>query len=230
MYRVFCFLILWLSFLAPLSSEELLGNCQTFSDNEKLTNTLNLIQNKFESFNSFRADFEQISYSSALDISETSSGKLKLLKPDMMYWDYLLPEKQIVLIKDLTYELYQPKLSQILRSQLEEVLFSDFPLSFLLGKAKLLESFSVIDSCISSRSLKFVFIPKISHPNSQLREMVLVVSKNELIPTSISILDVNDNRNTVSFSNVDVVNSISKSEFRLPVNPESVDIVDSTIN
>ena len=85
---------------------------------------LESIQKRYEEIESIEATFEQSSYLAALEVAETSRGRVSFLRPGMIRFDYDTPEKQNFLIRDNKFTHYQPEQFQARTGLLEEFLVS----------------------------------------------------------------------------------------------------------
>lgn len=86
---------------------------------EKKENTLSLdeILEKVEDRYTgpgFSAEFEQQSTITAMEITDSASGKLFVKRPGKMRWEYVLPEAQIIISDSNDLWIYRPEDNQVL--------------------------------------------------------------------------------------------------------------------
>jgi outer membrane lipoprotein carrier protein len=62
----------------------------------------------------FSAEFEQQSTISAMEITDSASGKLYVKRPGKMRWEYVLPETQIIISDSNDLWIYRPEDNQVL--------------------------------------------------------------------------------------------------------------------
>jgi outer membrane lipoprotein carrier protein len=62
----------------------------------------------------FSADFEQQSTITAMEITDSASGKLFVKRPGKMRWEYVLPEAQIIISDSNDLWIYRPEDNQVL--------------------------------------------------------------------------------------------------------------------
>jgi len=62
----------------------------------------------------FRAEFEQQSTITAMEITDSASGKLFVKRPGKMRWEYVLPEAQIITSDSNDLWIYRPEDNQVL--------------------------------------------------------------------------------------------------------------------
>jgi outer membrane lipoprotein carrier protein len=72
------------------------------------------IENRYAG-NSFSADFVQTSTLSALEISETATGKAWFSHPGKMKWQYLSPERHDIITNGKTLWIYRPDENQVMQ-------------------------------------------------------------------------------------------------------------------
>lgn len=62
----------------------------------------------------FSAEFEQQSTITAMEITDSASGKLFVKRPGKMRWEYVLPESQIIISDSNDLWIYRPEDNQVL--------------------------------------------------------------------------------------------------------------------
>lgn len=62
----------------------------------------------------FSAEFEQQSTISAMEITDSASGKLFVKRPGKMRWEYVLPEAQIIISDSDNLWIYHPEDNQVM--------------------------------------------------------------------------------------------------------------------
>ncbi len=109
------FCLMGLIIVTPLSAQD---NAQ--SDKEALKKTsadLDALLEKVEKRYAgpgFSAEFDQQSTISAMEITDSASGKLFVKRPGRMRWEYILPEAQIIISDGTDLWIYQPEENQVM--------------------------------------------------------------------------------------------------------------------
>ncbi len=92
---------------------------------------------------SFSAEFEQTSILTALDISETASGKAWFSHPGKMKWQYLAPERHDIITNGNTLWIYRPDENQVMQGDASQFFASGAGGAFLSDISKIRDNFSV---------------------------------------------------------------------------------------
>lgn len=113
------------------------------ADEAKVDLVIKKVQKWYDNLSDFQADFYQKSFSQTLSATTEAKGKIYFKKPNLMKWDYELPEKQIYVIDQKNFWWYVPGDGQVVKKKASTVLQDTTPLSFLAGLGNLQESFTV---------------------------------------------------------------------------------------
>lgn len=92
---------------------------------------------------SFSATFTQTSVMTALDISETASGRAWFSHPGKMKWQYLEPERHDIITNGKTLWIYRPDENQVMRGDATQFFSSAAGGAFLSDISKLRDNFTV---------------------------------------------------------------------------------------
>ncbi|MDZ7667792.1 MAG: outer membrane lipoprotein carrier protein LolA [Desulfotignum sp.] len=92
---------------------------------------------------SFSAAFTQTSIMTALDISETASGRAWFSHPGKMKWQYLEPERHDIITNGTTLWIYRPDENQVMRGDATQFFASGAGGAFLSDISKLRDNFTV---------------------------------------------------------------------------------------
>jgi outer membrane lipoprotein carrier protein len=103
--RFFLTLFVFAVITLPANASDPLPRAQVFLDG---------IENRYAG-NSFSAEFVQTSTLSALDISETATGKAWFSHPGKMKWQYLSPERHDIITNGKTLWIYRPDENQVMQ-------------------------------------------------------------------------------------------------------------------
>jgi len=99
------------------------------------------VQRFYDGTRDLRAHFDQ-TLTSAVGLPKKASGEVWLKKPGRMRWDYLKPEKKLMVADGQTLWVYEPEDAQAFKQDLKS---SSLPasVSFLVGQGKLTAEFDV---------------------------------------------------------------------------------------
>lgn len=190
------------------------------------------IEQAYATLKGMSANFNQVSYLAALDDRELSSGKVWLEstsaegKEVKMRWDYIKPEPQVFLIRGSNVWFYQELDKQVLVDNLEKLLISDAPVSFLLGIGKLHKSFKMMQACrVGKDRLALKLVESAGDAKGQLDFFVLLIDSATYLPVGADVVDVSANETVILFDEIDTNPKIPNTVF----NPEwnkGVDVID----
>jgi outer membrane lipoprotein carrier protein len=91
----------------------------------------------------FSATFTQTSVMTALDISETASGRAWFSHPGKMKWQYLEPERHDIVTNGATLWIYRPDENQVMRGDASQFFASGAGGAFLSDISQLRDNFTV---------------------------------------------------------------------------------------
>jgi outer membrane lipoprotein carrier protein len=91
----------------------------------------------------FSATFTQTSVMTALDISETASGRAWFSHPGKMKWQYLEPERHDIITNGNTLWIYRPDENQVMRGDASQFFASGAGGAFLSDISQLRDNFTV---------------------------------------------------------------------------------------
>ena len=178
--------------------------CQKNIKTEELKSKLEHVQRAYDQVASIRALFEQDSYLAALETQEISNGTVLYKRPGKMQWEYQSPEPQTFTLRDKTVWLYQPEVQQVVIDNVNEVLLSDLPVSFLMGLGKLSSDFKIASGCRTTGGTAIELEPKRSSSprKNELKSFRLLVGDKSNFPIGAKVTDVAGNVTTVLFKAV----------------------------
>lgn len=140
---------------------------------------------------SFSAEFEQTSVLSALDISETASGRAWFSHPGKMKWQYLVPERHDIITNGDTLWIFRPDENQVMIGDAAPFFASGAGGSFLSDISQLRNNFTVT---VTETTDQWVELQLDASPNNQNIQSVLiqVVQKNFQILAVTTVNTVGD--------------------------------------
>jgi outer membrane lipoprotein carrier protein len=231
--KFFIFLF-YLCFIAQTAlAQSSAFECKSVLNTKQSQEVLDKAQKAYSNLNSMQARFSQESFLAALEISETSFGKVWFQKPGLMRWEYLRPEEQTFLVKDESMWLYQKKDKQVIIDSFSKVLISDLPVAFLLGIGNLKKDFVLSKAC-ENKSKDGIVLDLAPHKKQSakndkgLKAFLLVVDNKTYLPKAAKVSDLGANVNSIFFEDLDSNVNIPNSKFEVNF-PSDVDIDDRRI-
>lgn len=179
-------------------------------------------QESYLAISGLSSEFTQSSFLAALEVSESSQGTVRYLKPGMMRWDYIRPKKESFVIKDGAAWYYQPDLNQVMIDELATLTSGDLPLLFLAGVGKLQDQFRVTEACSDQQRTSLSLVPQ--KPGA-LSRVTLTVTNKSFLPSKFEVEDVSGNVNAVTLDDLKTSNLPSEADFNLTL-PKGTDIQD----
>lgn len=107
----------------------------------KETDLIQMIQDQYQSIQSFSGHFVQTSYRNNTETVRRAEGLVSYKRPGKMRWLYEVPEEQLLVTNGETLWLFDPLLENVTIQKLEK-LTDGTALSFLLGLGDLQEDFN----------------------------------------------------------------------------------------
>ena len=166
-------------------------------------NLLDQVQKAYAGINTIEAGFEQRSYVDALEVSESSYGRVYFKKPGLMKWHYNAPSEQIFVVRDGTLWLYQVEARQIIIDDFKETLISDLPVSFLLGIGDIKKDFRLLKACQNARGIVLDLAPaRNTGKEAEMQSFKLMVDADTFLPAGAFIVDIANNSTAMLLSGI----------------------------
>lgn len=191
---------------------------------------LDRVQKQYASLEVMHGTFRQDSFVAALEQSEASAGEVWFGKPGKMRWVYTTPQPQTVIIKGKELWLYQPDKQQVLIDDIEQVLLSALPVSFMMGVGSLSKDFEYQGACRTNEGIVLTLKPRdlsaTGGASEGLEGFLLLVDEQKSLPKGAKITSLGGNVTAIVFNNVSTQGvSFSADTFVLEY-PKGVDVVD----
>jgi len=184
------------------------------------------IQRKYQSLNSFTADFTQALTNAASKEKSIRTGRIAFAKPALIRWETETPEKELLVVgKNAAWNAF-PGEKNVFRYPVDQVLGSKTMLRFLSGKGNLREDFHLQEEQGAPEgqiALRLV-------PNEADAGLVLAhvwVDAKTFLLTRIAIEDFYGNINDVTLRDVNVNANVSKDLFQYAP-PKDYTVFDNT--
>ena len=162
------------------------------------------LQAAYEDTGGLIADFRQHTTMQLNRRSKSGSGTVVFLKPGLMRWDYLAPDRQILISDGKTITMYFEKTQQMIVTAAREYLQSDVTYSFFAGSGNIMEDFTISagDSTVDDRAgtglIKLV--PQKAHP--QISRLYVWVDDETSLIHRIRMVDHFDTVTDLFFDNI----------------------------
>jgi len=194
---------------------------------QPLDNILANIQQAYENTIDFQADFQQISFIKSIGEEQKASGKVYMKKPGLMRWEYLNPEKQLIILDGKVLWIYSHENKQVIKNDLFNNFDSKAPYLFLLGLGKIEDEFNVkyINGGTSSKKdcLFLELRPKEEQPG--LEKLVLKINSKNFQVESSSIFDYYGNITSIDFYDIQINRNVPVSLFQYQVS-EGIEVIE----
>lgn len=199
-------LVIALSISVPLKADE---------------GALNKLGKLLNGYQSFSADFEQISQNSGAVQRQQSSGKVSLKPPLSFRWETLAPYPQLIVGNARYLWIYDPDLEQATRRASDQS-EGGIPALVLTGKMEAVSNCCevVLTDGLEQGSQFFQLTPK--DPNNNLQQMVLAFQGGLI--TELKIVDKLGQQTLVIFSDQKINQSLPSSLFAFQP-PEGTDVI-----
>jgi outer membrane lipoprotein carrier protein len=139
----------------------------------------------------FSATFTQTSVMTALDISETASGRAWFSHPGKMKWQYLTPERHDIITNGTTLWIYRPDENQVMKGDASQFFASGAGGAFLSDISRLRDNFT---ATVTESSDKWVELQLDAPPdNPDIQTIQIRAARNDFqIQTVTTVNTVGD--------------------------------------
>lgn len=184
------------------------------------------VQARYDHTLQLRARFHQETRLHGFDQVQRGEGQVWMLKPGMMRWDYLKPERQTIIVNGETLWIYLPDDRQVIRERFSDSWPSRAPALFLAGNAQLTEMFAVTQPSPQSASedglLTLHLTPKGDQAN--LSPMRLGIDPTSYLTAKVTVSDPLGNVTILFFSEIETDVTVDPALFQFKV-PPGVEVV-----
>jgi len=181
------------------------------------------IQSYYEETRNFVAEFEQEVHWRRGSEVKLSKGRVYLQKPGLMRWEYLWPDKLLIVADGRNVYIYSPQDKQVMIFPSGKALSPRTTLGFMTGKGNLLRDFEIL-SCeeLAEGKVKLLLLPKIESP--QVAKIALIADAESGAISEIWFWDHLGNLTKIRFFKVKRNVKLSPKLFHF-VPPQGVEIV-----
>ncbi len=126
------------------------------------------LQNTYEKAANLVAEFNQTTSVKFSGRVQEGSGSMIFLRPGRLRWDYIIPDRQVLISDGKSISMYFEKNNQMIVSNARDYLRSDVTYSFFAGTGNILKDFKIAEPDFENtreNSYLIKLIPKSTHPN-----------------------------------------------------------------
>jgi len=181
-----------------------------FSFNPAIANDLTPIavaeklQQTYNKTTTLSADFRQLSAMRMQRRQREATGTMILSKPGHIRWNYLQPDRQVLISNGDTVSMYFEKNQQMMVMPADRYLNSDVTYAFFVGNGDISRDFTIMEPdaapLLADGQYCIKLLPKETHP--QLSYMHLWISSSTWMVERIQLVDQLDSTTDLFFTNI----------------------------
>lgn len=183
------------------------------------------LQAAYEATTSMSADFKQVATVAMSNRKRTGNGRVVVLKPGRIRWDYVSPDHQVLVSDGKKIFMYFAGAEQMIIQPVSEYLNSDITYSFFVGTGNILRDFEVqpADLTPGQGSSVVKLVPKNAHP--QVDYLYVWVDNSTYLMNRLEIVDQFGSVTDISFTNIVLNQPVAKDTFTFSP-PEGTEIIE----
>lgn len=171
----------------------------------------------------FTADFFQESTLKEMGITDTASGKIFIKRPGMMRWEYLLPDRQIIITDSRMLWIYRPEDNQVMRGKAPGY-FGDGRGASFLSDMRLVRKNFRIDLEMAETETHYMLRLVPMQRQVDLREIYLSVSKENFAIEQIITYNEYNDKTLIKLSQFEFNRTLDDSLFTFDI-PKGADVL-----
>jgi outer membrane lipoprotein carrier protein len=189
-----------------------------------VSEVLAAVQQRYDKIVDIRADFEQRAWVASLGREDRAEGRVSILRPGRMRWEYNAPEPRVIALDGDTVQLYMPEDEQLQIASAGGGTLPPTALDFLLGDGDLAKTFAV--EPIAEERNGEVGLRLRPREDASFEHLDLWVEAGTYQLRESVVVDLFGNRTAVRFSDVEENAGIDASAFELdvPAGTERIDL------
>lgn len=195
----------------------------SFSEAQEMTplQIAERLQQAYDSTKTLQADFQQTAAVAMSGRKRYGEGKLAILKPGRIRWDYSSPDIQVLLSDGKQFTMYFAKSSQMIIQSIDEYLSSDVTYSFFTGTGNIARDFEVLSPEFEALkgTLAIKLVPRKPHP--QVDYLHVWMNDGDFTLTGLEIVDQFGSITTLQFSNIQLNQDIPEGRFTFTPPPDT---------
>jgi outer membrane lipoprotein carrier protein len=171
------------------------------------------LQQEYEATSSMVADFKQKASVAMSGRVKHGAGRLVILKPGKIRWDYTSPDHQVLVSDGDKVTMYFSQSEQVIVQPINQYLDSDVTYSFFAGTGNILKDFDIFppDHVAPKKELVIRLVPKIEHP--QVDYLHIWVDASTYLIRRLEIVDHFGSVTDLVFTNIKYNQSIAPELF-----------------
>jgi outer membrane lipoprotein carrier protein len=159
------------------------------------------LQSRYEETKTMAADFKQSTSVPMSTRKRLGSGKVVISKPGRIRWDYLAPDKQVLISDGKKVSMYVANSAQMIVQPVSQYINSDVTYAFFAGTGNIVRDFKVLPperpGDANFKAIKLV--PKTAHP--QVDYLHVWIDENFMV-RRLEIVDHFGSITDLAFSNI----------------------------
>jgi outer membrane lipoprotein carrier protein len=183
------------------------------------------VQAFYDATSDFTARFTQQYTYKAFKRKQTSTGQVVFKRPGLMRWEYEAPSPRTFVLAGEKVYAHDPEAMTLTKGSISSDQLSA-SVTFLLGKGKLLEEFTIRKSaCEKCEGVLLELSPV--RPDPRYKALRLEVDPKSAQVLASTVVDPDGSENRISFQGLRANVGVDKERFRLTP-PEGTQVVDLT--
>ncbi len=179
------------------------------------------LQKRYNSTKDIKADFVQETRVPGDQQPITASGAVYFKRPHLMRWDYVTPEKELIVTSGTKVYVYEPEANQVSVLSRKQFLSSRLSRAFFFGKGDIERDFRVIGCLITREGWVLKLEPR--EPVPQIRRLRLTLDRENFLIKKTEIEDQMGSKTVILFKKIKVNTGVDPKLFQF-VPPEGVEI------
>ncbi|MHB1014969.1 MAG: LolA family protein [Desulfurivibrionaceae bacterium] len=159
------------------------------------------LQARYDETKTMSADFKQTTMVPMTTRKRIGAGKLIIFKPGRIRWDYLTPDRQVLISDGKKVSMYIASSFQMIVQPVSQYINSDVTYAFFTGTGNIIRDFNVLPSeRQADAGLKVIkLVPKVAHP--QVEYLQVWIDENFMV-RRLEIVDHFGSITDLAFSNI----------------------------
>jgi len=183
LYRSIVFFLLFLSTWG--------WTCQATAEELSPKDIAARLQKTYEESTSLNAKFRQVTTMALTGKERLGFGTLVFMKPGLMRWDYIEPERQVLISDGDEISMYFANSNQMLITSAREYLQSDVSYAFFAGTGDVLRDFEAVrpegQPEVAADEYAIELVPRQPHP--QISRLYVQAARDTFLITRLRIVD-----------------------------------------
>lgn len=159
------------------------------------------LQRRYDTIKDFSAEFSQTYEGIALRRKTHGSGTVQIKKPGKMRWDYVAPEKKLVISDGSTMFMYFPADKQVMTNPVPAADEATSAVMFLMGKGDIVRDFTIRYADGASDDAVYQLRLEPRARQAEYDWLQVTADRKTLQIRQLSWGDAQGGRNTIAFSN-----------------------------